>query len=165
TPPHPAADPRPADSPPRARHRPGPGVASVAAANPTAATAASLDGGVVTITGIAPKAFLGNYKVSGSPGVNDNPPESVLILAVNDAVKDGMDVVNISLGFPAIYGPSDTGTACGLAAGTPCDPLAAAYENAVKAGVVVVAAAGNSGADGIEYPTFNTITSPGDAPD
>jgi len=30
---------------------------------------------------------------------------------------------------------------------------------------VVVAAAGNSGYDGIEYPTFGTITSPGNAPD
>ncbi|MFY1004893.1 S8 family serine peptidase, partial [Escherichia coli] len=87
-------------------------------------------GGTLTITGMAPKAFLGSYKVSGSPGVNDNPTESVLIMAINDAVKDGMDVVNISIGMPALYRPLDTGAACGLPANTPCDPLATAYENA-----------------------------------
>jgi uncharacterized protein (TIGR03437 family) len=162
---NPAADSRPDDFSPRDRDGHGTAVASAAAANVTTATGRAFDGGPIVITGIAPKAFLGNYKVSGSPGVNDNPPESVLIQAVNDAVRDGMDVVNISLGFPPLYGPLDTGAACGLAAGTPCDPLAAAYENATKAGVVVVAAAGNSGYDGLQYPTFATVTSPGTAPD
>jgi minor extracellular serine protease Vpr len=162
---NPAADSRPDDFSPRDRDGHGTAVASAAAANVTTAPGATSDGGPIVITGIAPKAFLGNYKVSGSPGVNDNPPESVLIQAVNDAVKDGMDVVNISLGFPPLYGPLDTGAACGLAAGTPCDPLATAYENATKAGVVVVAAAGNSGYDGLQYPTFATVTSPGTAPD
>jgi len=28
----------------------------------------------LTFTGMAPKAWLGNYKLSGSPGVNDGPP-------------------------------------------------------------------------------------------
>ncbi len=162
---NPAADSRPDDFSPRDRDGHGTAVASAAAAYPAATTSAATGGDIATITGIAPRAFLGSYKVSGSPNVNDNPPESVIILAINDAVKDGMDVVNISLGFPALYGPLDTGAACGQPAGTPCDPLATAFENAVKAGVVVVAAAGNSGADGLEYPTFNTISSPGDAPD
>jgi minor extracellular serine protease Vpr len=162
---NPAADSRPDDFSPRDRDGHGTAVASAAAANPTAAVSAALGGGTVMVTGIAPKAFLGSYKVTGSPGVNDNPPESVLIQAVNDAVKDGMDVVNISMGFPALYGPQDTGATCGQPAGTPCDPLATAYENAVKAGVVVIAATGNYGSDGLEYPTFNTITSPGNAPD
>jgi minor extracellular serine protease Vpr len=162
---NPAVDSRPDDFSPRDREGHGTAVASAAAANPTAAVAGSLQGGVVNVTGVAPKAFLGSYKVIGSPGVNDNPPESVLIQAINDAVKDGMDVVNISLGFPAVYGPLDTGAACGQPASTPCDPLAAAYENAVKAGVVVVAAAGNYGFDSLEYPNFNSITSPANAPD
>ena len=162
---NPAADSRPDDFSPRDRDGHGTAVASAAAANPTTAPGAATGGGAISITGIAPKAFLGSYKVAGSPGVNDNPPESVLILAINDAVKDGMDVVNISLGFPALYGPLDTGAACGQAANTPCDPLATAYQNATKAGLVVVAAAGNSGYDGLQYPTFATITSPADAPD
>ncbi len=162
---NPAADSRPDDYSPRDRDGHGTAVASAAAAGTAVTASSAAGGGAVSIMGMAPKAYLGNYKVSGSPGVNDNPPESVLILAVNDAVKDGMDVVNISLGFPAVYGPMDTGTACGLAAGAPCDPLAAAFENAVKAGLVVVAAAGNNGSDATSYPTFETVTSPADAPD
>ena len=39
-----------------------------------------------------------------------------------------------------------------------------AYENAVKAGLVVVASAGNSGYDGVTYPSFNTIGTPAVAP-
>ncbi|MDE3167798.1 MAG: S8 family serine peptidase, partial [Acidobacteriota bacterium] len=162
---NPAADSRPDDYSPRDRDGHGTAVASAAAAGTAVTASSAAGGGTVSIMGMAPKAYLGNYKVSGSPGVNDNPPESVLILAVNDAVKDGMDVVNISLGFPAVYGPMDTGAACGLAAGAPCDPLATAFENAVKAGLVVVAAAGNNGSDAASYPTFETITSPADAPD
>ena len=161
---NPAADSRPDDFSPRDRDGHGTAVASAAAANSAIAPGTATRGGTLTLTGMAPKAFLGSYKVAGSPGVNDNPTESVLIMAINDAVKDGMDVVNISSGFPALYGPLDTGAACGLPAGTPCDPLATAYENAVKAGVVVVAAAGNSGYDGIHFPTFGTISSPADAP-
>ena len=114
---NPAADSRPDDFSPRDRDGHGTAVASAAAANITTAPGAASGGGPIVITGIAPKAFLGSYKVSGSPNVNDNPPESVLIQAINDAVRDGMDVVNISLGFPALYGPLDTGAACGLPAG------------------------------------------------
>lgn len=157
---------RPDDFSPRDRDGHGTAVASAAAAMPAATSSAAAGGGTVTIMGMAPKAYLGNYKVSGSPGVNDNPPESVIIMALDDAVKDGMDVVNISLGFPAVYGPLDTGSACGQAAGTPCDPLAAAFENAATTGgLVVAAAAGNDGSDAASYPTFETVTSPGDAPD
>jgi uncharacterized protein (TIGR03437 family) len=40
-----------------------------------------------------------------------------------------------------------------------------AFENAVKAGVVVVVAAGDNGTDGQGYPAFNSIQTPADAPD
>ena len=50
-------------------------IASVIAANPTK--------GVVTISGMAPKAWLGNYKVFGSPNVNDYPSEAIFIQAIN----------------------------------------------------------------------------------
>lgn len=96
---------RPDDFSPRDRDGHGTAVASAAAANPVTTTSASTTGGNAIITGVAPKAWLGNYKVAGSPGVNDNPPESVIIQAINDAVKDGMDVVNISLGFPRALRP------------------------------------------------------------
>src|SRR5258708_701765 len=112
---------------------------------------------------MAPKAWLGNYKIWGSPSVNDAPPEDVWITALNDAVTDGMDVINMSSGGTALTGALDTGAACGISANTPCDPLATGFENAAKTAVVVVAA-GNAGSGGYNYPSFNTISSPATAP-
>ena len=120
--------------------------------------------GSVTITGIAPKAFIGSYKVFGSPGVNDGSSGDVIIKAVDDAFADGMDVANISLGAPAFSGALDVGTICGANAGQQCDAEAQAVETAVNGGMVIVVAAGNAGADGLNPPTFNTISSPADAP-
>ena len=133
------------------------------------AAAANQNSGVVTFTGMAPKAFLGNYKIFGTPGVNDGPTDAVLIMAINDAFNDGMDVASLSVGSQALTGGADTGAACGLPAGQPCDPLAFAYEAAAKKGLVVVAAAGNSGSDAVlsfseNYPYFNSISSPSSAP-
>src|ERR1022692_4958858 len=51
-------------------------------------------GPLATITGVAPKAFLGNYKVFGSPGVNEYTYRSTWIQALTDAVTlDHMDIV------------------------------------------------------------------------
>ena len=50
------------------------------------------------IRGIAPRAFLGNYKVFGTPGINDGAPEAGVIAAIEDAVVDEMDILNLSLG-------------------------------------------------------------------
>jgi minor extracellular serine protease Vpr len=148
-----ASDPatsRPDDYSPRDRVGHGTAVASVAAANQNT--------GAVTFNGVAPKAFLGNYKVYGSPGVNDFSSEDLFIQAINDALDDGMNVANLSSGDPApTTGPLDTGAACGVPAGVPCDLLATAYEAAAKKGLVVVVAAGNSGA-------LNSISSPATAP-
>jgi uncharacterized protein (TIGR03437 family) len=153
---NPAADSRPDDYSPRDREGHGTAVASTIAANGGT--------GVVAITGMAPKAWLGNYKILGSPLVNESTPESVIIKAADDATKDGMDIINLSAGVTAVTGPLDTGAACGLAAGAPCDPLAMAFENTVKAGVVVVVAAGNAGSDGNNYPTFSSVSTPATAP-
>ena len=72
-----------------------------------------------TITGIAPKAYLGSYKVF--PDNQDGAPTSYLLKAIDDAVADGMDVINLSLGgFPAERFESD--------------PVAQAVENATRAG-------------------------------
>ena len=152
---NPAADSIPDDYSPRDRIGHGSSVASCAAGN--------INTGSVTFSGMAPKAWLGNYKIWGSPYVNENPPEDVWITAVNDAVTDGMDVINMSSGGAALTGPLDTGAACGARTGTPCDPLAMAFENAAKT-VVMVVAAGNGGGNGYYYPTFNTISSPASAP-
>ena len=123
-------------------------------------------GPVVTITGVAPKAYLGNYKVFGDPEVNGFTSGDIIIQALDDALNDGMDIVSLSLGSPALFGPLDTGAACGAPTNAPCDPEASAVENAIKSGMLVVAAAGNEGGDGSQttVATLNTIDSPGDAP-
>jgi len=121
-------------------------------------------GPAATITGMAPKAYLGSYKVFGSPEINNFSTGDIIITAVEDALKDGMDIAVLSLGSPAFSGPLDQGSACGQTGTTPCDPEAAAVENAVKSGMLVVVAAGNSGQDGQNAPTLNTVNSPADAP-
>ena len=102
-----------------------------------------------------PKAYLGNYKIQGSPGVNDGTTDDVLIQAVEDAVADGMDVISLSFGSIALSGASE-------------DPVAMAYQAAAQK-VVVVAAAGNDGEDTYfdttgDYPYYNSISSPSIAP-
>jgi len=114
----------------------------------TAMAAAGVEntGPLATITGVAPLAYLGNYKVFGSPGVNDFTNSCAIDAAVEDAVNDGMDVINLSLGsIPAP--PVDS------------DQEVQVIESAISMGVIVVIAAGNGG------PDPNTIGSPGTAPD
>jgi minor extracellular serine protease Vpr len=115
-----------------------------------------------TIVGIAPKAYLGNYKIFGSPGVNDLTTTEVLIKALEDALSDGMDVVSVSVGSPATKGP--LAHDCGDNGRSACDLRADAVENAARMGLVTVVAAGNDGYAGLKYPTLNTIHSPGTAP-
>jgi minor extracellular serine protease Vpr len=75
--------------------------------------------------GVAPQASLYIYRVFGCTGSTD-----VVTEAINRAVLDGADVISMSLGSD--FGTSDT-------------PDAVAADNASRAGVVVVAASGNSG--------------------
>ena len=153
---NPAADSRPDDISPRDHEGHGTAVACVAAGN--------TNSGLVTITGMAPHAFLGNYRIFGSPEVNDTTSDDVIITAVEQAIADGMDIISLSLGGVAFTGPLDTGSVCGEPTGTPCDPLASSLETAAKSGMVIVVAAGNSGQTGVNYPTFDSIASPADAP-
>lgn len=152
---NPAPQSDPDDYSPRDRVGHGTATASCAAGFTNTGAASALAGGLVTFNGMAPKAYLGNYKVSGSPGVNDGTPDDVLIQAVEDAVADGMDIISISIGSIALTGATE-------------DPVASAYQAAAQK-VVVVAAAGNDGDDtsfyttGI-YPYENSISSPGTAP-
>jgi minor extracellular serine protease Vpr len=153
---NPAADSRPDDFSPRDRVGHGTATATSAAGNTAT--------GAVTINGMAPKAYLGNYRVFGSPTVNDGTTDDILVLALNDAVNDGMDIVSLSVGGPAFAGPLDTGAACGQPEGVPCDVSATAFEAAAQKGMIIVVAAGNNGGDGASYPTFTSISSPADAP-
>lgn len=98
------------------------------------------------VYGMAPGAYLGSYKIFGTPGYNDYTTDAAVIAAIDDAVDDGMDVLNLSIGALDYLPPSE-------------DPEVDAINNAVAAGVVVCIAAGNEG------PDTHTIGSPGGASD
>jgi uncharacterized protein (TIGR03437 family) len=146
-----AADSLPDDYAPQDRWGHGSAVASVAAGNAVTAPAISSTGGSITLQGMAPKAWIGNYKIAGSFGFAS---DETMINAVDDAVTDGMDVITTSWGSNSL-GPASS------------DPVASAFEAAVKqGGKVVLAADGDAGSDGyVNYPTFNSISSPSNAPD
>lgn len=109
----------------------------------TAAGVSSTAPGVGVVTGVAPKAWLGNYKVFPDDG--GGAADNDIIQALSDALTDGMDIANLSLGSDL----SVPGTA---------DPLVAAVENAIAQGLIVTIAAGNAGSDP------NTIGSPAISP-
>jgi subtilisin family serine protease len=113
----------------------GTSVAGVAAGSLNTATIVGL------ISGVAPRAYLGNYRVLDAEGKGS---EFQVAAGLEEALKDGFDVANISLGSQSIGRLSLLGNA---------------VEKAVAAGMIVVAAAGNQGADGKQ-----TIDSPAEAP-
>jgi subtilisin family serine protease len=84
-----------------------------------------------TISGIAPGAWIGNYKILTIPtpglGLNGNSPE--ITAGIEAAVADGMDVLNLSIGEPETEPTRDIVTA--------------ALDAAADAGVVPVISAGN----------------------
>jgi minor extracellular serine protease Vpr len=127
---------RPDDTSARDNIGHGTAVASVAAGETST-------GPLATITGVAPKAYLGNYKVFGSGEINGYATSETIDLALEDAVTDGMDVAVLSLGGPAFSGPADIGTVCGYQPGTPCDIESVTIQNAIKSGMLVTVAAGN----------------------
>jgi subtilisin family serine protease len=98
-------------------------------------TIANTQSGKVRTSGIAPSAYIGNYKVLTVPtadfGLDGNSPE--IAKGIDEAVKDGMDVINLSLGEPEVQ-PSR-------------DIVVQALNRAADAGVVPVVAAGNDYAD------------------
>src|SRR5436190_5599602 len=92
------------------------------------------------MSGIAPGAWLGNYNVFPDDVLNARSED--ILNAVDAAIEDGMDVLNLSLGG-GFHGNNDL--------------LANGLDNAVDAGLVVAVAAGNSG------PGAGTLESPGRA--
>jgi minor extracellular serine protease Vpr len=87
--------------------------------------------------GIAPEAKVMAYRVFGCVGSTD---EATLVAAIDRAVEEGADVINMSLGSP--FGRTD-------------EPSTEATDAAAEAGVVVAAAAGNAG------PSAYIIDAPG----
>jgi len=92
------------------------------------------------VSGVAPRAWLGNYNVF--PGQDDNARSEDILNALDAAYEDGMDVINMSLG----------GNAHGVQ-----DLLTNAVDDLDQAGMVSAVAAGNSG------PGHFTVESPGSA--
>lgn len=90
------------------------------------------------LKGIAPMAEIFSYRVSSD---GESVPSSLIIKAINQAVEDRVDIINISLGVNMTHNKIDE-----------------AVNNAISQGIVVVAAAGNSG------PDKSTIGSPAKNP-
>ena len=151
----------PDDTTPRDSSGHGTAVAMIAAG-------ARVDSPAGPVEGVAPKAYLGVYKVSGTPGINSNPTSQAVIAAIDDAVADGMDILNLSMGAPARFPWAAYGYDCGEPdQSVDCDPLSVAAQSAVvDFDRVVVAAAGNAGDTGLRaFPARNTVASPAIAPD
>lgn len=90
------------------------------------------------IKGISPKAKILAYRVSDT---GNSVSSDLIVRAINMAIEDRVDIINISLGVNRTN-----------------DKIEDAINDAVKKGIVVVAAAGNSG------PDLRTIGSPGRDP-
>jgi subtilisin family serine protease len=104
--------------------------------------------GASLISGVAPKAYLGNYKALTVPtrgfGLDGNSPE--IAKAIDQAVADGMNVINLSIGEPEVEPRRDV--------------VVQALDNAAAAGVVPVVAAGND----FDATGLGSIGSPANAP-
>ena len=90
-----------------------------------------------SITGVAPKAYIGGYKIS--PGNSGSASGDVILKAMDDALADGMDVINLSFGSPFQFQAA------------PDSIEAIAIDRLTRFGVVFVTSAGNSG------PNLNTM--------
>ncbi|HET6516854.1 MAG TPA: S8 family serine peptidase [Nitrosopumilaceae archaeon] len=91
------------------------------------------------LNGIAPKASIFAYKVSEN---GESVSSDLIIKAVNKAIEDEVDIINISLGVNKTNSKIDD-----------------VVKKATRNGILVVAAAGNDG------PDFETIGSPGKSAD
>jgi subtilisin family serine protease len=139
------------------------------------------DDGTVTrtgihLSGIAPRAYLGNYKAMGVPsqfGLNGNSPE--LAAAVEAAVKDGMDVINLSLGETdieptrdilarALNAAADAGVVSAVAAGNSGDLGRGSIDSPSSAAKAIAAASSTGGHGSIETDTASDFSSLGPAP-
>ncbi len=93
-----------------------------------------------TVSGIAPRARISTYKVCWGRGTDGGCFGSDSVAAIDQAVADGVDVINFSI----------SGTTSNFR-----DPVEIAFLFAADAGVFVAASAGNSG------PASSTVAHPG----
>ncbi|WP_028769681.1 S8 family serine peptidase [Silanimonas lenta] len=123
-------------------------VASTAVGNPVNST---FSGQPVTISGVAPRANLISYRGCGSTPDNRSCGSGArLVASINQAIADGVDVINYSIGGSA-YDPW-------LTVGGAINSDTEAFLAAREAGIVVAAAAGNEG------PNPGTLGSPANSP-
>jgi subtilisin family serine protease len=124
-------------------------VAGIAAGDANTTAPAGPDHPTVTgLSGVAPRAYLGNYRVFNAPtptGYDAFTPQ--IVAAFEAAVNDGMNVINFSGGGPQADPVSDA--------------LVEAVANVAAAGVVPVISAGNDRDDW----GLGSSGSPGTAPD
>lgn len=92
------------------------------------------------ISGIAPRARIASYKVCWETGAGGSCFTTDSVAAIDQAVADGVDVINFSI----------SGSQTNFR-----DPVEIAFLFAADAGVFVAASAGNSG------PTTSTVAHPG----
>jgi len=108
-------------------------------------------GGGRFVSGVAPRAYIGNYKVfvETDSGISPNANSPAIAAAIEAAVADGMDVINFSGNAGPEIEPSR-------------DIVALALDAAAAAGVVSVIAAGNDfrdvGAGSVSSPANSTRT-------
>ncbi|SHN06510.1 S8 family serine peptidase [Cryptosporangium aurantiacum] len=101
----------------------------------TAAVAAGSDGvpaTLGTLSGVAPAARIAAYKACWRVDGEATCAESDTVAAVDQAVADGVDVLNVAIEGASGGSPAD-------------DPLAAALYRAAQAGTFVATSAGNGG--------------------
>src|SRR5688572_12169552 len=103
-------------------------------------------------SGVAPGAHLVSLKVLDTQG---RGYAADVVAAIDWAVankdKYQIGVINLSLGGPVLQSWRD-------------DPVCQAVERAYRAGIVVVAAAGNLGKDALGRKVYRRITMPGNSP-
>ena len=104
---------------------------------------------VTGLSGIAPRAWLGNYRVFNTPVPTggDDAFTPQIVAAFESTVADGMDVINFSGGGPEVDPAADA--------------LIEATDNVAAAGVVPVISAGNDRDDF----GLGSVGSPSNAPD
>jgi minor extracellular serine protease Vpr len=124
-------------------------VAGIAAGRAGTTTTGARDHPPITgLSGVAPNAYIGNYRVFNVPtSIGNTAQTPEIIAAFEAAVRDGMNVINFSGGGP-MTDPSN-------------DALVEAVSNVAAAGVVPVISAGN---DREEFG-LGSAGAPGVAPD
>jgi subtilisin family serine protease len=131
-------------------------VAGTAAGNVWTAPPSALTAGQpLRVSGVAPRAAIVSYKAcTNDPDDPDSPGTcsgTALLSSIEQAVRDGVDVINYSIGSDEARDPWSA-----VRGGGSTDALA--LLNARAAGVVAVVAAGNAG------PREASINAPGNAP-